>query len=112
MRLHPGNRPDVEALFCFLGRLMASRIHAILKAATSTLWAIMPEKLEAVCALLELRANGETVPADVVATHSARAAARRNLSAAPTGGAVAVIPIYGVIAPRMNMMMDMSGGTS
>lgn len=75
-------------------------------------WAIMPEKLEAICALLELRANGETVPADVVATHSARAAARRSATAAVGGGAVAVIPIHGVIAPRMNMMTEMSGGTS
>ena len=91
---------------------MASRIHAILKAAASMPWAIMPEKFEAICALLELRANGETVPADVVATHSARAAARRNVTAAVGGGAIAIIPIHGVIAPRMNMMTEMSGGMS
>jgi signal peptide peptidase SppA len=36
---------------------------------------------------------------------------RKNLPQ-PTGGSVAVIPVYGVIAPRANMMSDMSGGTS
>jgi capsid assembly protease len=36
---------------------------------------------------------------------------RKNLPQ-PGGGAVAVIPIYGVIAPRMNLMSDMSGGTT
>lgn len=91
---------------------MASRIQALLKAAASMPWAIMPEKLEAICALLELRANGETVPSDVARAHGARAAARRNVAAAASGGAVAVIPIHGVIAPRMNMMTEMSGGTS
>jgi ClpP class serine protease len=36
---------------------------------------------------------------------------RKNLPK-PGRGGVAVIPIYGVIAPRMNLMSDMSGGTT
>ena len=31
---------------------------------------------------------------------------------APTGSGIAVIPMHGVLAPRMNMMSDMSGGAT
>lgn len=37
---------------------------------------------------------------------------RKNLPQPTSGGSVAIIPIYGVIAPRMNMLSDISGGTT
>lgn len=37
---------------------------------------------------------------------------RRNLPQPKGDGAVAIIPVYGVIAPRLNMMSEMSGGTT
>jgi signal peptide peptidase SppA len=37
---------------------------------------------------------------------------RKNLPQPPGEGAVAVIPIYGVIAPRVNLISDFSGGTT
>ena len=37
---------------------------------------------------------------------------RRNLPQPKGDGAVAIIPVYGVIAPRVNMMTEMSGGTT
>jgi signal peptide peptidase SppA len=36
---------------------------------------------------------------------------RKNLPQ-PTRGGVAIIPVYGVIAPRMNLLSEMSGGTT
>jgi len=36
---------------------------------------------------------------------------RKNLPQ-PRAGSVAIIPVYGVLAPRMNLMSDMSGGTT
>lgn len=36
---------------------------------------------------------------------------RKNLPQ-PQAGSIAIIPIYGVIAPRMNMMSEISGGTT
>lgn len=45
------------------------------------------------------------------ATMQAALISRRNLPQ-PPGGGVAVIPVYGMIAPRANAMTSMSGGTS
>lgn len=80
----------------------------IIHAVQSTPWAIMPEKMAAICDLLRLRANGVKLSEeDVVARIGAAAKPR-----ATTSGAVAVLPLYGVVAQRMDSMMQISGGTS
>lgn len=80
----------------------------VLRTAAALPWAIVPEKLEAICAVLEVRANaGHLSPEAIKAAVADRR--RANLS---LGGAVAVIPMSGVIAPRMNVMTEMSGGCS
>jgi signal peptide peptidase SppA len=71
-------------------------------------WAILPEKLEAICQVLRVRAAGDEISAEEIQAH---------LGAGPkprpnTPGTVAVIPVYGVISRRMNMFSEMSGGTS
>ncbi len=85
----------------------------ILKAARSQPWAIMPDKLEAILGFLELKASGGSATvSDIAEIHaSAEIAAARasNVSAASTGS-VAVIPVYGCIMPRANLMDDISGG--
>jgi capsid assembly protease len=71
-------------------------------------WAIRPEKLTAIAALLEARAAGDKATADEIV---AAAAARRPQS--PQGnGSVAVINVYGTILPRANLFSEFSGGTS
>jgi signal peptide peptidase SppA len=76
----------------------------------STLWAIHPSKLAEVLAVLAFRAAGhEFSEAEIEARIGARTAAAPTASAR---GAVAVIPIRGVIAHRMGAMDDTSGGTS
>ncbi len=66
------------------------------------------EKLQEIKGLLELKMSGGDVNADEVAAITAAAAGRKEMRA----GAIAVLPIFGVIAPRMNMMMNYSGGVS
>ncbi|MSP50322.1 MAG: S49 family peptidase, partial [Alphaproteobacteria bacterium] len=95
----------------------------IVQAFATTPFACMPEKLQEIAQLLELKATGAVLPQAEVA---ARIGGRREVGAAPValhqaaggssgtgrGATIAVIPIYGVIAQRMGMMSEISGGTS
>ena len=81
----------------------------VMDAATSTPWAILPEKLDAISEVLSLRA-GDALSADEI---SARiAAAKQSGPTARVSGSVAVIPLFGTIMPRANLMTEMIGGTS
>jgi signal peptide peptidase SppA len=71
-------------------------------------WAILPSKLVAIQDLLRLRAAGLTLTDEDIRARIGAAVPRPQA----TRGTVAVIPVRGVIAQRMNMMTDMSGGTS
>jgi signal peptide peptidase SppA len=91
---------------------MSGSMMHILRAASSTLWAIQAEKLDAVLAFLALRASGERFTREEVA---ARIGAKRERPGQPPqGSGVAVIPVYGVIAQHMAQVDDISsgGGTS
>lgn len=80
----------------------------ILMAVASEFWAIQPEKMEQIVAFLVLQASGDKLSADEVARitkQTERDVARRD-------GAVAILPIRGVIANRTNLMSEFSGGTS
>lgn len=70
-------------------------------------WAMLPEKLEAIQEFLELRASGVAFTPEQV---EARIGNRRDR--APSTGATAVLPLYGVVAHRVGMMTDISGGTA
>ena len=86
------------------------KIDGIMKAVAATPWAILPDKLEAILDVLEMRAEGLRFTPDEI-----RARVGDGMRSAPKSsaqGSVAVLPLYGVIAPRMNMMTDVSGGTS
>lgn len=73
----------------------------VLAAITESPWAILPEKLDAIVELVQLRAAG----VELGAVASARPAPKVTKS-------VGVLPIYGVIMQRMNMFTEFSGGTS
>lgn len=85
---------------------MSGRIVHILRAVGATPWAMQPEKLDAMLEFLQLRAGGVTLSADQVA---ARIGERKAAPLRP-GNAVAVIPIYGVIAQHASLMTDLSSG--
>lgn len=86
------------------------RDQRILSYVGSTLWAITPEKWAEMLPALIRHVNGEKLSAeDLEAFLQARAPAA---APPPTGKNVAVIPIMGTIAHRMDALEESSGGTS
>lgn len=73
-------------------------------------WLITRERLETITDILEMRAAGLRFTKDEIQAHVG--AARRDRQKAVATGAVAVIPIYGVIMPKATVMSEYSGGTS
>lgn len=71
-------------------------------------WNIEPSMLCVLAGILARRVAGQDVPRSEI---EAALVNRKNLPQ-PRAGSVAIIPIYGVLAPRMNMMSEMSGGTT
>ena len=69
---------------------------------------ITHEKLQEIQGFLEIKFAGMDVSAEDV--NEVKAAIVRGEE--QRAGAVAVLPVFGVIAPRSNMMMDWSGGVS
>ena len=78
----------------------------ILKAVTGTSWAIAPEKLDAMMAVLDLRVRGLRVDPVIVAEVTAAARKDRALRRA---GEVAVLPILGVLSQRADIFTEASG---
>ena len=73
-------------------------------------WAITPNMLAVIAGVLAGRLAGEAPDAAALLLAQELRAHREVPIAA--GGTVRVIPIFGVIAPRMNMLSEMSGGTT
>jgi signal peptide peptidase SppA len=80
----------------------------VIELATSTPWAILPGKLEAIAEVLARHLSGERLSTlEIEArTGNVRSTGRRQ------AGAVAVLPLSGTIFPRANIVSDVSGGTS
>lgn len=74
-------------------------------------WAIMPDKLLAMVEVLRLRSGGIAFSRELNQIDT-EIGARARPEAKRTGNGVAVLPIFGVLAHRMNLMTDISGGTS
>ena len=78
----------------------------------STPWALMPERLNALTAVLARWSQGvpatEAVMDRIDADRTAREARRQAVSSA-AGGGIAVLPLYGVITQRGNLVDDVSG---
>jgi HK97 family phage major capsid protein len=100
------------------------KLDAVRRAVASTPWAILPEKGAAMLELLELRASGHRLTPEEIAERigppTAAFDARREAvqaatrSASPGGGAIAVLPLYGLVMHRAAMLNDVSAprGTS
>ena len=71
-------------------------------------WAILPGQLAVLVEIVTRHFSGEKLDAEEVQTriHGARRPSER------VAGAVAVLPLFGTIFPRANMMTDVSGATS
>jgi signal peptide peptidase SppA len=89
----------------------------ILRAVYSRPWAILPGTLALIVDILQFRAAGGTLSDEQIELRI-RAASQDNgprdkpRGSRSKGGAVAVIPVYGPISQRQNLMAANSGGTS
>ncbi len=81
----------------------------------STPWALMPERLNAVSAVMARWSSHAPATAEVLAgidTDKIAREARRQTATSVSGGGIAVLPLYGVITQRGNMIEDVSGSGS
>jgi signal peptide peptidase SppA len=85
-----------------------SKYHRICAEVFNKPWAIVPEKLAVIAELIALRAAGEKLTEEQIQDRIG--AGPRSSPSAP--GTVALVPVYGVISNRINMMSQISGGTS
>jgi signal peptide peptidase SppA len=81
----------------------------IIMACAGELWAMQREKLEEISGFLMLKARGGDVSAEDLARVISQ---KQQREIAQSDGQVAVLPVYGTITQRMNMMSEFSGGTS
>ncbi len=87
-------------------------IQRILRAMESETWACFPEKLEQLAQILAAKAASGQIP-DATEVAKVEAAQRqKSQQVSASGGAVAVIPLFGTISKRMGMLDAMSGGAS
>lgn len=78
----------------------------------ATPWALMPERLNAVTAVMARWSQNVPASADVLAAIDADRSvrdARRQTATAVSSGGIAVLPLYGVVTQRGNMVDDVSG---
>lgn len=80
----------------------------VLKAVFGPCWAIKPEMLAVICDIVAERAQGTLPTAEEIETRIGR----RRSKIKPVQGGVTVLPLYGVLAQRMNMILAISAGTS
>lgn len=81
----------------------------VLAAFHSESWAIIPEKLQSIADLLEMRSEGRRLTAEEIAARIGEPRRRFDNSKADR---VAVLSLTGLLAPRANMFVESSGGTS
>lgn len=86
-------------------------IRRVVAAVFDTVWMIEETKLRSMLDLLELRSAGGEYSEDEIV---ARIGGKQQVGPPEpvNDGGVAILPMQGVMAPRMTMMMDISGGTS
>lgn len=80
-----------------------------LTAVASQPWALQPEKLQAIVEFLLFQAHGGKFDAGEI---EARITQQRERETARAGGAIGILPVYGVLSQRVSMMSEISGGTS
>lgn len=81
----------------------------VVRAVANSPWAILPEKLATIRELIAYRAEGHRFTDEEI---QARIGAAPPQQQTVTQGAVAILPLFGVMAPRASLMTDISGGTS
>lgn len=87
---------------------MTGKSSYVLQAFVETPWAIILNRLAALAEIVERHVNGEKLEAEEIEAriHGAARPPQRRVNS------VAVLPLFGVIFPRGNIMTQMSGATS
>lgn len=88
----------------------AQKYPNVVRFVRETPWAILESKLQDITEIVAMRAAGRPFTEEEIEARIGAGPARKQ--AYMTDGQVAVIPIYGVITPRADLMSQMSGGTS
>lgn len=93
--------------------MAGGRYPHIIRAILGRPWAIDPDSLAwaAICDVLALRAAGEVLSEEEIQARI-EAAANGPRRGRAQAGPIAVLPLYGPIFPRANLLGSMSGGTS
>jgi signal peptide peptidase SppA len=86
-----------------------ARYQHVVKAVREHPWAILPETLATIVEVVRLRASGGRLTDEEIRLRLAGATAA---PAARAAGRVQIIPIFGILSHRMNLMSQVSGGTS
>lgn len=88
----------------------ADRFARVARAVRDQPWALLPGTFDAMLEVLELRhADGRFTAEEIAARIGDQSA---GTTAIERVGPVAVLPLHGLIAPRMNLFSAISGGTS
>lgn len=85
------------------------RYERVARVVAETPWMIRPSVLATIVEVLTMRMNGDRLSPEEIA---ARIGAGPSSRPTQQVGAVAIVPIYGVLIPRANAFSQMSGGTS
>lgn len=89
------------------------QIRNVMRSVLSTPWLIQPEKMDEIMEFLEARQSGNIPSEDeLLAAFGPRELAEEDDGPRIMDGGIQVIDIMGTMAPRMNLMSRMSGGTS
>jgi signal peptide peptidase SppA len=75
-------------------------------------WAILPNRLEEIQAIYAARSRGEELDVAAVEARIGRPLGTEQQQGYEVRNGAALIPLHGVLAQRMNLMTNMSGGTS
>ncbi len=81
----------------------------VIQAMCASPWAILPERLQAMVEVVDLRLQGTPLTAEEKAARIEAARPRGGGGSAPSGTAIAVIPIVGTIMQRADMFDEISG---
>lgn len=86
------------------------RYPQVVRFVRDTPWAILETKLLEIEEMVAVRASGGHLTVEEIQARINGNTARKDSYA--SAGGVAVIPVYGVITPKADLMTEMSGGTS
>lgn len=90
-----------------------SRYEHVARAVLNVPWFIRETEGSVITAIVRGRLAGERLAHDDIAARVEAARAQQGpRTGASVAGPVAIIPVYGVIMPRANLMTEMSGGTT